>query len=193
MGAFDDPERIDIMAFSGHKLYAPYGAGALIVPATLFAEGEPMLVGGGSACLATSEGIAWASGPNLEEAEMQSSDRAASVMRGSVMSRKNGLGYHFPPPGPGIPSALSASFHLQVCSLIGLQGVFGQRFNREDRFPCAVVWSGSHKHRFGTGCQHHLSFARRWGKSPTISTYVYPKRSASWRMNALQRGTSSTI
>lgn len=86
MGAFDDPERIDIMAFSGHKLYAPYGAGALIVPATLFAEGEPMLVGGGSAYLVTSEGIAWASGPDLEEAEMQSSDRAASVMRGSVMS-----------------------------------------------------------------------------------------------------------
>ena len=68
MGAAGDPERIDIMAFSGHKLYAPYGAGALVVPATFFAEGEPMLVGGGSACLVTREGIAWASGPDLEEA-----------------------------------------------------------------------------------------------------------------------------
>lgn len=68
MGALSDPERIDIVAFSGHKLYAPYGAGALVVPATLFAEGEPMLVGGGSACLVTTEGIAWASGADLEEA-----------------------------------------------------------------------------------------------------------------------------
>lgn len=68
MGASNDPEHIDIVAFSGHKLYAPYGAGALVVPATLFAEGEPMLVGGGSACLVTREGIAWASGPDLEEA-----------------------------------------------------------------------------------------------------------------------------
>lgn len=68
LGDRQDPERVDIVAFSGHKLYAPYGTGALVVPATLFAEGEPMLVGGGSACLVTREGIAWASGPDLEEA-----------------------------------------------------------------------------------------------------------------------------
>ncbi len=68
MGALDDPERIDILAFSGHKLYAPYGAGALVAPATLFADGEPMLVGGGTVCLVTRAGIAWASGADLEEA-----------------------------------------------------------------------------------------------------------------------------
>lgn len=60
MGTLGDPERVDIVAFSGHKLYAPYGSGALVVPATLFAEGEPMLVGGGSACLVTRDGIVWA-------------------------------------------------------------------------------------------------------------------------------------
>jgi cysteine desulfurase/selenocysteine lyase len=38
------------------------------VPATLFADGEPMLVGGGSACLVTSSGISWTTGPDLEEA-----------------------------------------------------------------------------------------------------------------------------
>lgn len=68
MGGSGDPERIDIMAFSGHKLYAPYGAGALIVPATLFANGQPMLVGGGSACLVTRSDIIWTSGADLEEA-----------------------------------------------------------------------------------------------------------------------------
>lgn len=68
MGTLDDPDRVDIVAFSGHKLYAPYGAGALVVPTTLFAEGEPMLVGGGSACLLTRSGITWATGPDLEEA-----------------------------------------------------------------------------------------------------------------------------
>lgn len=61
-------EAIDIVAFSGHKLYAPYGAGALVVPATLFADGEPMLVGGGTACLVTGTGISWATGADLEEA-----------------------------------------------------------------------------------------------------------------------------
>ena len=68
MGMIGDPERIDIVAFSGHKLYAPYGSGALVVPATLFADGEPMLVGGGTACLVTTAGITWATGPDLEEA-----------------------------------------------------------------------------------------------------------------------------
>lgn len=68
MGKPGDPDRIDIVAFSGHKLYAPYGAGALVVPTSLFAEGEPMLVGGGSACLLTRSGITWTTGPDLEEA-----------------------------------------------------------------------------------------------------------------------------
>lgn len=68
IGAFGDAERIDIMAFSGHKLYAPYGAGALVAPSTLFADGEPMLVGGGTVCLVTRSGVAWASGAELEEA-----------------------------------------------------------------------------------------------------------------------------
>ncbi|MEO7021262.1 MAG: aminotransferase class V-fold PLP-dependent enzyme [Ktedonobacteraceae bacterium] len=67
MGALGDPERVDIVAFSGHKLYAPYGSGALVIPATLFAEGEPMLVGGGSACLVTRDGIVWASDSDHRE------------------------------------------------------------------------------------------------------------------------------
>ncbi|HLZ61877.1 MAG TPA: aminotransferase class V-fold PLP-dependent enzyme, partial [Ktedonosporobacter sp.] len=68
MDAADKSERIDIAAISGHKLYAPYGAGALIVPSTFFADGEPMLVGGGTVCLVTRSGVSWASGPDLEEA-----------------------------------------------------------------------------------------------------------------------------
>lgn len=68
MAAADEAERIDILAFSGHKLYAPYGAGVLIVPTTLFASGQPMLVGGGSACLVTRSNIMWTSGADLEEA-----------------------------------------------------------------------------------------------------------------------------
>lgn len=68
MGNDTDADRVDIVAFSGHKLYAPYGSGALVVPVALFTKGEPMLVGGGSACLLTRSGITWATGPDLEEA-----------------------------------------------------------------------------------------------------------------------------
>ncbi|GHO45073.1 aminotransferase class V-fold PLP-dependent enzyme [Ktedonospora formicarum] len=68
MGTPGTADCIDVVAFSGHKLYAPYGAGALVVPATLFADGDPMLVGGGTACLVTSSGVKWATGSDLEEA-----------------------------------------------------------------------------------------------------------------------------
>ncbi|CAA9329621.1 MAG: Cysteine desulfurase [uncultured Friedmanniella sp.] len=39
---------VDVIAFSGHKMYAPFGAGALIAPRALLATGEPFLVGGGA-------------------------------------------------------------------------------------------------------------------------------------------------
>ena len=40
---------VDVIAFSGHKMYAPFGAGALIAPALAVRRpGEPFLVGGGA-------------------------------------------------------------------------------------------------------------------------------------------------
>src|SRR3954452_21551916 len=39
---------IDVIAFSGHKMYAPFGSGALVVPRSVLADGEPFLVGGGA-------------------------------------------------------------------------------------------------------------------------------------------------
>lgn len=68
MGRLDDPDHIDVVAFSGHKLYAPYGSGALVVPIRLLTGGKPMLVGGGTVGLVTRSGISWATGPDLEEA-----------------------------------------------------------------------------------------------------------------------------
>ncbi len=59
---------IDVLALSGHKMYAPFGAGALIAPRHLFAQGEPMLVGGGSVAAVGLEEVIWAPGPDREEA-----------------------------------------------------------------------------------------------------------------------------
>ena len=41
------PPTADFVAFSGHKLYAPFGAGALIGPRSLFETGDPFLAGAG--------------------------------------------------------------------------------------------------------------------------------------------------
>ena len=44
---------IDFLALSGHKLYAPFGAGALVGDGRRLGEGEPLLHGGGAIELVT--------------------------------------------------------------------------------------------------------------------------------------------
>jgi selenocysteine lyase/cysteine desulfurase len=62
------PAGPDYVAFSGHKLYAPYGAGALIGPRSTFATGEPFLAGGGAVDLVDLDEVIWTEPPEREEA-----------------------------------------------------------------------------------------------------------------------------
>ena len=57
---------IDLLAFSGHKLYAPLGAGALV--GRMPAGGEPLLHGGGAIKLVTIDDVVWADAPERFEA-----------------------------------------------------------------------------------------------------------------------------
>jgi selenocysteine lyase/cysteine desulfurase len=59
---------IDLLAWSAHKMHAPFGAGALIGPRALFAEGEPLLAGGGSIAAVTLDDVIWAPSPDRDEA-----------------------------------------------------------------------------------------------------------------------------
>ena len=68
MGRLDDPAHIDYLALSGHKMYAPYGTGALIGRRDTFMRGDPDLVGGGAIALVTLNSVAWAPLPDREEA-----------------------------------------------------------------------------------------------------------------------------
>lgn len=68
MGSHGDPEHLDFVAFSGHKLYAPYGAGALIGPKEVFEKGEPDQPGGGTIDLVSETSVIWAEPPHKEEA-----------------------------------------------------------------------------------------------------------------------------
>ena len=62
------PPGPDFIAFSGHKLYAPYGAGALIGPRHVFATGDPFLAGGGAVDLVDLDEVIWTEPPEREEA-----------------------------------------------------------------------------------------------------------------------------
>ena len=63
-----EPIDIDFLAFSGHKLYAPFGVGALIVRDEVLAEGLPLLHGGGAVQLVSLDDVAWAPLPHRYEA-----------------------------------------------------------------------------------------------------------------------------
>ena len=57
----------DWIAFSGHKLYAPYGAGVLAGRRDWLDAGEPYLFGGGAPAVASSAGVRWQTGPARHE------------------------------------------------------------------------------------------------------------------------------
>jgi selenocysteine lyase/cysteine desulfurase len=59
---------IDFLALSGHKLYAPYGAGALIGQRDWLSAGDPFLRGGGAVKLVTVDETLWADLPDRQEA-----------------------------------------------------------------------------------------------------------------------------
>jgi selenocysteine lyase/cysteine desulfurase len=62
------PPAADYVAWSGHKMYAPYGAGVLVGPRRTFAEGDPFLAGGGAVDLVDLDEVIWTDPPEREEA-----------------------------------------------------------------------------------------------------------------------------
>ncbi len=63
-----DPRHLDFIAFSAHKMYAPFGVGVLIGPRTLFCHTPPSQVGGGTVKGLSPAGIIWNEPPEVEEA-----------------------------------------------------------------------------------------------------------------------------
>ncbi|RVW00788.1 aminotransferase class V-fold PLP-dependent enzyme [Rhodococcus xishaensis] len=59
---------VDYLAFSGHKLYAPFGAGVLVGRRDWLDEAEPYLAGGGAVREVTIDETCWAPAPARHEA-----------------------------------------------------------------------------------------------------------------------------
>ncbi|MBR9979334.1 MAG: aminotransferase class V-fold PLP-dependent enzyme [Bacteroidetes bacterium] len=62
------PGHIDFIAYSAHKMYAPFGIGVLIGPKEYFSHGEPDMVGGGVVEIVETDYVAYSSPPASEEA-----------------------------------------------------------------------------------------------------------------------------
>jgi selenocysteine lyase/cysteine desulfurase len=85
------PPGPDFIAFSGHKLYAPYGAGALIGPREVFATGDPFLAGGGAVDLVDLDEVIWTEPPEREEAG--SPNVIGAVAFGAAMDELEHIGW----------------------------------------------------------------------------------------------------
>ncbi|MFQ5771192.1 MAG: aminotransferase class V-fold PLP-dependent enzyme, partial [bacterium] len=64
----EDPGHIDFLAFSAHKIYAPFGTGVLIGNKAVFSEGDPDFVGGGTVDIVSLDYTYWTDVPEKEEA-----------------------------------------------------------------------------------------------------------------------------
>ncbi len=61
-------EPLDYLAFSGHKMYAPFGTGFLIGPRETFNYGHSEIVGGGTVEVVSQTRVRWAKSPQRDEA-----------------------------------------------------------------------------------------------------------------------------
>ncbi|OGV95917.1 class V aminotransferase [Microgenomates group bacterium RBG_16_45_19] len=68
MGPTTSPRHLDFIALSGHKMYAPFGTGALIGSKRIFSKGVPDYTGGGTIEVVTRDKVYWTSPPHSDEA-----------------------------------------------------------------------------------------------------------------------------
>jgi len=64
----DDPAHLDFVTISAHKMYAPFGTGALVGRQDIFSQGDPDQQGGGTVEIVTLDNVVWAEPPDRDEA-----------------------------------------------------------------------------------------------------------------------------
>ena len=68
MRALADPGHLDFLVISAHKMYAPFGTGALVGRKDVFNRGTPDVTGGGTVMIVTVDDVVWATAPDRDEA-----------------------------------------------------------------------------------------------------------------------------
>src|SRR5450830_328911 len=76
-------DHVDYLAFSGHKLYAPFGAGVLVGRPDWLDAGTPHLAGGGAVRDARLDTVSWTTGPARHEGGSPNVLGAAALARAS--------------------------------------------------------------------------------------------------------------
>ena len=169
------PPGPDFIAFSGHKLYAPYGSGALIGPRDVFTTGDPFLAGGGAVDLVDLDEVIWTEPPEREEAG--SPNVIGAVAFGEAMDELGRIGWQ---EIKRHEAALSVRLHEGLRSIEGVR-VLGPAATGADTLSVAAfIVEGLHhglvaarlSAEFGIGVRHgcfcaHPYLLRLLGVGPT--------------------------
>jgi cysteine desulfurase / selenocysteine lyase len=90
MGLLSDPEHLDYVTLSAHKMYAPYGTGALVGRRDTFAVGDPDMRGGGEVEIVTMDSVVWSDPPERDEAG--SPNTVGAVALAAAITQLEGIG-----------------------------------------------------------------------------------------------------
>jgi cysteine desulfurase/selenocysteine lyase len=161
---------VDALAFSAHKVYAPFGLGVLALPRRLLA-GAPVDPGGGSVDMLSEEGIVWS--PPDERHQPGTWNAAGIIALGASCDTILAAGWH------EVLRSERALVRYTAQKLAAIPGVrlhvAPSRYVEEDRigtFPFSIdrlhhalaAAALEHEHgievRAGTICNHRL--VRRW-------------------------------
>jgi selenocysteine lyase/cysteine desulfurase len=110
------PRSADFVAWSGHKMYAPFGAGILVGPTDLFRDGDPFIAGGGAVDLVDLDEVTWTDPPDREEAG--SPNVVGAVALHAAIDALGAVGW---------PNIISHDADLATGLRSGLAGVDGVR------------------------------------------------------------------
>jgi len=91
MRRLDDPGHLDFIAISAHKMYAPFGTGALVGRQDIFKAGDPDQRGGGTVETVTLENVVWADPPDKEEAGSPNTVGAIALAAAITQLEKIGM------------------------------------------------------------------------------------------------------
>ncbi len=93
MLAPDDPERIDFVVYSAHKMYAPFGTGVLVARRDALDEDRgPDHPGGGTVRVVTHDHVGWADTPEVDEAGSPNVVGAVALAEAIAFYREVGFG-----------------------------------------------------------------------------------------------------
>ncbi|MHB8313369.1 MAG: aminotransferase class V-fold PLP-dependent enzyme [Candidatus Dormibacteria bacterium] len=82
---------VDYLAVSGHKMYAPYGAGVLIGRPDWLARSDPYMRGGGAVDFVTTSEVLWTSLPDRQEAGSPNVVGAAALGKAVQVLQRFGM------------------------------------------------------------------------------------------------------